>query len=66
MEDNSMKVHDHYCCLLIVHGVIMTNEGQLGLHEDKSGNADTLITFCHQNSKSHHHAVTFSAQEATR
>lgn len=30
-----MKVHDRYCCLLIVHGVIMTNEGQLRLHEDE-------------------------------
>lgn len=41
MEDNS--VHDHYFSLLIVHGVIMTDEGQLRLDEGKSGNAFIFI-----------------------
>lgn len=46
-----MKVHDHYCGLLIVRGVIMTNEGRLRLDEGKRGNAVTLIVGCQQNTK---------------
>ena len=45
------KVHDHYCSLLIGHGVIMKNEGQLRRDGGKSGNAVTLIMRCHRNSK---------------
>lgn len=46
-----VKVHDHDCSLLIVHGVIMTNEGHLRLDEGTSGNAVTLIMCCQHNSK---------------
>lgn len=40
-----MKVHDHNCNLLIVRGVIMTNEGQLRLDEGTRENAVTQIDY---------------------
>lgn len=47
-----MKVRDHFCGLLIVQGVIMTNEGHLRLDGGKSGNAVTVFMSSHQNSES--------------
>lgn len=46
-----VKVHDRDCGLLIVHGVIMTNEGQAMVGEDTRGNAVMLIMGSHQHSK---------------
>lgn len=53
-----VKVHDRDCGLLIAHGVIMTNEGQLMVGEGTRGNAVTLIMGSHQhtNKRRHHQA----------
>ena len=46
-----MKVRGHFCGLLIVRGVIMTNEGHLRLDGGKSGNAVIDFMSSHQNSE---------------
>lgn len=46
-----VKVHDRDCGLLIMHVVIMTNEGQPAVGEGTGGSAVGLIMGSHQRSK---------------